>query len=207
MKSIKGDNSFSIENYLPKNFMSDMSILDDEDNSSLSNPLPQQISLRHQMASFIGLTNSCRSMDSRGNLPVFPEQIYNFQSLNPNVFIGSPESRTYVRNQNINDYSKVIINTKNTNSVRYEKNSLESAKSNKALDTKLCEFLKSQKGSRIYQRKLKKFSQPEVWELLISLKSHFGELLTNIYGNYLCQKLYTVASLEQRKFLLDNVRS
>jgi hypothetical protein len=78
-------------------------------------------------------------------------------------------------------------------------------KKKKKNDSKLCEFLKSQKGSRIYQRKLKKMTQTELNELLSTLKENFGELLTNVYGNYFCQKLYTVSNLEQRKFILENV--
>jgi hypothetical protein len=72
-------------------------------------------------------------------------------------------------------------------------------------DIKLSEFLKSQKGSRIYQRKLKKIKSEEIDFLLSTLERDFPELLTNIYSNYFCQKLYTICNVEQRRFILENV--
>jgi hypothetical protein len=73
-------------------------------------------------------------------------------------------------------------------------------------DVKLPEFLKSQKGSRIYQRKLNKIKPEDNEELLQTLKLQFSDLLTNMYGNYFCQKLYTICNISQRCFILENVK-
>jgi hypothetical protein len=73
-------------------------------------------------------------------------------------------------------------------------------------DMKISDFLKTQKGSRIYQRKLKKMKSEEIDSLLTTIQPHFSELLINSYGNYFCQKLYTICEIKQRCFILENVK-
>ncbi len=80
------------------------------------------------------------------------------------------------------------------------------AKSKKA-EIELSEFVRCQKGSRIYQRKLKKATTKDIDDMLKSLASHLPNLLTNVYGNYFCQKLYSVCNMRQKIIFLENVIS
>ncbi len=73
-------------------------------------------------------------------------------------------------------------------------------------EIKLSEFLRCQKGSRIYQRKLKKATCEDIDEILKNLDGHLANLLTNVYGNYFCQKLYTVCNINQKIYFLENVK-
>ena len=74
---------------------------------------------------------------------------------------------------------------------------------NKELE--LHEFLKTQKGSRIYQRRLKKMNNIEIVNLIKTLNEHFSEIICNNYGNYFCQKLYSICDLECRLLILNIV--
>jgi hypothetical protein len=82
--------------------------------------------------------------------------------------------------------------------------SLNEAKPKKH-EIELSEFVRCQKGSRIYQRKLKKATSNDIDDMLDSLASHLPNLLTNVYGNYFCQKLYNVCNLRQKIIFLENV--
>ncbi len=73
-------------------------------------------------------------------------------------------------------------------------------------EIKLSEFLKSQKGSRIYQRKIKKIKTEELEGILKALEFNYAELLISVYGNYFCQKLYTICYLKQREYILKNLK-
>ncbi len=73
-------------------------------------------------------------------------------------------------------------------------------------ELELSEFLKSQKGSRIYQRKLKKLTEQELTETIEILKNEISGLLINVYGNYFCQKLYTNCNTQQRRIFFENVK-
>ena len=75
----------------------------------------------------------------------------------------------------------------------------------KKKEIKLSEFIKSQKGSRIYQRKIKKMNHSEIDFIIKDIIDHFPNLLTNVYGNYFCQKLFTLCDLDQKLIILEKV--
>ena len=78
-------------------------------------------------------------------------------------------------------------------------------KKKKKVEEKLSEFLKSQEGSRIYQRKLKKITKEEIDGLLTQLDGKFADILVNVYSNYFCQKLFSITSTQQKRYILENV--
>ncbi len=67
-------------------------------------------------------------------------------------------------------------------------------------------YARSQKGSRNLQKLLNKISPEELDVILEKIKKKFAELMTDIYGNYFCQKLIQCCSAEQRMFILRNVK-
>ena len=75
----------------------------------------------------------------------------------------------------------------------------------KKKEIKLSEFIKSQKGSRIYQRKVKKMSILEIDEVISELLNYIPVLLTNVYANYFCQKLFNLCNIDQKLIILDKV--
>ena len=75
----------------------------------------------------------------------------------------------------------------------------------KKQEIEISEFVRSQKGSRIYQRKLKKITKEEIDGLLTQLDGKFADILVNVYSNYFCQKLFSIASTQQKRYILENV--
>jgi hypothetical protein len=66
-------------------------------------------------------------------------------------------------------------------------------------------YARSQKGSRNLQKLLNKIIPEDLDVILEKVKRRFAELMTDIYGNYFCQKLIQCCSAEQRMFILRNV--
>jgi hypothetical protein len=214
MESPKAEKSFCLQDYLPQNLICDMNLLDES-----INPTNLCDSTAHPSQA-----HSCQSNKPHFVLPnrldlqrklilknqnFFQQTFAHFNSLKYQAY-NHPIGNIYLilDNFNPNKNEFIIPAIKSYNQERLEKEREEENKQTvkkKKLDIKLSEFLKSQKGSRIYQRKLKKATPEELNEILFSLKDYFGDLLTNVYGNYFCQKLYTVSNTAQRKFFLESV--
>lgn len=75
----------------------------------------------------------------------------------------------------------------------------------KSITCNLWDYAKTQKGSRNLQKLLNKIEQEELDKILNECKNNFKDLMTNIYGNYFCQKLIQCCSSDQRMFILRNV--
>jgi hypothetical protein len=76
------------------------------------------------------------------------------------------------------------------------------------LDTITCElwvYARTQKGSRNLQKLLNKIQPDDLDIILEKIKNNFYDLMTDIYGNYFCQKLIHCCSAEQRMFILKHV--
>jgi hypothetical protein len=67
------------------------------------------------------------------------------------------------------------------------------------------DFAKTQKGSRSLQKLLNHVEPEEINQMINISKDHFKELMTNVYGNYFCQKLIQSCSADQRISVLKNV--
>ena len=112
-------------------------------------------------------------------------------------------------NYNNNKKSKKHNNQKNNNKKRINSfnNEILNFKTfienlNKPLDIFIC----SQTGSRMLQNNLDNFS-PQIIDILIDkIKLSFEKLMCDIYGNYFCQKLYSLSSFEQRMTILENIK-
>ena len=63
---------------------------------------------------------------------------------------------------------------------------------------------KDQHGCRFLQKKLEERNETDVQIIFDQVKSHFTELMTDPFGNYLCQRLLEHASDEQRTTLVRN---
>ena len=74
------------------------------------------------------------------------------------------------------------------------------------LNTPLEKFICSQTGSRMLQTNLSQFSSQIIDILIEKIKPHFEKLMSGIYGNYFCQKLYSICSTEQRILILDSIK-
>ena len=74
------------------------------------------------------------------------------------------------------------------------------------LNTPLEKFICSQTGSRMLQTNLSQFSSQIIDILIEKIKPHFEKLMSDIYGNYFCQKLYSICSTEQRILILDSIK-
>jgi hypothetical protein len=108
------------------------------------------------------------------------------------------------QNSSTNPRYSILLNNA-INELRMRNQELSENKKKKKTDLKLSEFLKTQKGSRIYQRKVKKFTTEEIDELLEQLDGLVADLLVNVYGNYFCQKLFTTSNSQQKRYILENV--
>jgi hypothetical protein len=73
------------------------------------------------------------------------------------------------------------------------------------LDTKLSDYIRSQKGSRNMQKLLNKITPDELDIILKEIGDSLPELMVDPYSNYFCQKLAQCCSSEQRIFFLRKV--
>ncbi len=58
---------------------------------------------------------------------------------------------------------------------------------------------------RIMQKYLKKLTQDSINNLINRIGKQFATLMTDIYGNYFCQKFIQCCSSRQRIMILNNV--
>lgn len=76
----------------------------------------------------------------------------------------------------------------------------------KEINITLWEYAITQKGSRNLQKLLNSIDSNEIDKLLDEINGHFKEVMTDVYGNYFCQKLIQSCSSEQRIYILKNVK-
>ena len=74
------------------------------------------------------------------------------------------------------------------------------------LNTPLDNFICSQTGSRMLQNNLDNFSKQIIDILIDKIKSSFEKLMSDVYGNYFCQKLYNMSNFEQRLLILESIK-
>jgi hypothetical protein len=73
------------------------------------------------------------------------------------------------------------------------------------LDTKLADYIRTQKGSRNMQKLLNKITPDKLDIILNEIGDSLPELMVDPYSNYFCQKLAQCCSSEQRIFFLRKV--
>ena len=74
-----------------------------------------------------------------------------------------------------------------------------------SLDTKLSDYIRTQKGSRNMQKLLNKITPDQLDIILREIGDALPELMVDPYSNYFCQKLAQCCSSEQRIFFLKKV--
>jgi hypothetical protein len=74
-----------------------------------------------------------------------------------------------------------------------------------SISCELWVYARSQKGSRNLQKLLNKIQPDDLDIILEKIKNNFYDLMTDIYGNYFCQKLIQCCSAEQRMFILRHI--
>ena len=135
-----------------------------------------------------------------------------FNDINPNNFFSLKD----LENQNnINNNSLFFIDKKKNNK---KKNSLFQNETNKEKDIRdfkrFCDGLKSplpdyicsQIGSRIMQKYLNRFPSFIITNLIEKINIYFEKIMCDVYGNYFCQKLYSICSIEQRRMILNSMK-
>ncbi len=193
---------FCLNDYLPSNLICDMSLLDtsdSDDNISVNNMSSFQNDSFHQKNTppkcFKMPINLLRPISRASVMSAMQNYQFNMPTFNPKQNV---DPRLY--------YQHIIeMRRREQEMLSIQPPGILFEKKNKD-EIKLSEFLKTQKGSRIYQRKIKKIESDELDSLLKSLQPHFSDLLINSYGNYFCQKLYTICDFNQRRFILENVK-
>ena len=138
------------------------------------------------------------------------EEYYN--DFNPNNFFSLKD----LENQhNQNNNSVFFMERKNNNK---KKSSLFQNETNKEKDIRdfkrFCDGLKSplpdyicsQIGSRIMQKYLNRFPPFIITNLIEKINIYFEKIMCDIYGNYFCQKLYSICSIEQRRMILNSMK-
>ena len=112
-------------------------------------------------------------------------------------------SQNIKKNLSIKSRQSLFMNNEKEEKID-EVESIQSLMNNINLD--FCEFVKTQKGSRILQKLLNKILPNELDLILEKIKDNFSDLMTDTYGNYFCQKIIQSCSAEQRIFILKNLK-
>jgi len=74
------------------------------------------------------------------------------------------------------------------------------------LKCSLSDYICSQVGSRIMQKYLNHFPSFIITNLIEMIYMNFEKIMCDIYGNYFCQKLYAISSIEQRRMILNSIK-
>ena len=74
------------------------------------------------------------------------------------------------------------------------------------LNCSLPVYICSQAGSRLMQKYLYYFPTFVITILIEKIYMNFERIMTDIYGNYFCQKLYKISSAEQRRMILSSMK-
>ena len=162
-------------------------------NGNINNPFLSNISKSQNSIMNINNVN-INNININKYIPSFTQ---NNDNINP-VFPKSLNINNNIRKNKKNN-NKKRINSFNNEILNF-KTFIENL--NKPLDIFIC----SQTGSRMLQNNLDNFP-PHILDILIDkIKFSFQKLMSDIYGNYFCQKLYSLSSFEQRMTILENIK-
>ena len=121
-------------------------------------------------------------------------------------------------NQNSDIFSSPIANKKKNGTKKRNnlfKTNQNLSKEKEIKDFKLfCEGIKCslpdyvccQIGSRIMQKYLNRFPPFIITNLIEKIYMDFEKMMCDVYGNYFCQKLYNISSIEQRRMILNSIK-
>ena len=162
-------------------------------NGNINNPFLSNISKSQNSIMNINNVN-INNININKYIPSFTQNNDNISPVFPKSLNINNNIRKNKKNNNkkrINSFNNEILNFKTF---------IENL--NKPLDIFIC----SQTGSRMLQNNLDNFP-PHILDILIDkIKFSFQKLMSDIYGNYFCQKLYSLSSFEQRMTILENIK-
>lgn len=72
---------------------------------------------------------------------------------------------------------------------------------------KFFRIVTSQNGSRIMQNYIFKSSELVIKNIFEEISVHLNDIITNVYGNYFCQKFFCVLDVEDRLVFLNKVNN
>ena len=162
-------------------------------NGNINNPFLSNISKSQNSIMNINNVN-INNININKYIPYFTQ---NNDNINP-VFPKSLNINNNIRKNKKNN-NKKRINSFNNEILNF-KTFIENL--NKPLDIFIC----SQTGSRMLQNNLDNFPPHILDILIVKIKFSFQKLMSDIYGNYFCQKLYSLSSFEQRMTILENIK-
>ena len=179
-------------------------------NNNMKNNIIQNVYNYNQNNSFFQTQNSITNISNINinniNIkkfnPTFSQNNYNIkldfsQNFNNNNNNNNKKgkknnpSKNYNNKKKLNTFNNEIINIK----IFIEN-----------LNTPLDNFICSQTGSRMLQNNLDNFSKQIIDILIDKIKSSFEKLMSDVYGNYFCQKLYNMSNFEQRLLILESIK-
>ena len=120
----------------------------------------------------------------------------------------NPSSSLFGRKNN-KKKSKLFKNNQNgniSNEFIKEKDIRDFKRFCDGLKCPLPDYICSQIGSRIMQKYLNRFPPFIITNLIEKLYMNFEQIMCDIYGNYFCQKLYIISSVEQRRMILNSLK-
>ena len=130
------------------------------------------------------------------------QNLQNFNS-NPHLFYGKKKNYNNKKKNNNNNFNNSQLYYKENNKekdIRDFKNFCEE------LNCSLPDYICSQIGSRIMQKYLNRFPPFIITNLIEKIYMYFEKMMCDIYGNYFCQKLYRISSIEQRRMILNSIK-
>ena len=130
-------------------------------------------------------------------------------------FQSDENENLHIYNDKNKNNSKALFDRKKNNK---KKNGFMKNGSNKEKDIKdfkkfcngikcpLPDYICSQVGSRIMQKYLNLFPHFIITNLIEKINIYFEKIMCDTYGNYFCQQLYSISSIEQRRMILNSMK-
>ena len=126
----------------------------------------------------------------------------NLENKNISSFFGNKKNNKK-KNKHKNNINKNVNMTKENTK---EKNIRDFKLFCDGLKCSLSDYICSQTGSRIMQKYLNHFPSFIITNLIEMIYMNFEKIMSDIYGNYFCQKLYSISSIEQRRMILNSIK-
>ena len=179
-------------------------------NNNMKNNIIQNVYNYNENNSFFQTQNNITNI-SNININNINIKKFNptFSQNNYNINVDFPSNFNNNNNNNIkkgkkNNPTKNYNNKKKLNTYNNEIINIKIFIEN--LNTPLDNFICSQTGSRMLQNNLDNFSKQIIDALIDKIKSSFQKLMSDVYGNYFCQKLYNLSNFEQRLLILESIK-
>ena len=198
-----------INNNFPKNnIKSNINTLINHYNNNINNTLLSFTKTPNNIMNINNANiNNINNINIQKYFPSMPQSISANTNINFDIALGlNNNNNAYNTKKNKkNNQVKYLNSKKRGNNYNNEIINFNIFADN--LNMPLDVFICSQIGSRILQNNLLNFSYQIITDLINKIKPYFEKLMSDIYGNYFCQKLYLISSFEQRLLILDSIKN